>query len=120
MKNNASEAPGGREVLNTGITMDKRDFQVLVGRRLAQVRKSIKPKLTQEKLAQATNLHQNIIQRLEAGHGSMDNLLVVLNYYLNENYNLNYLLAEFNMVYAPTLTNADRVFNLNDYFELPE
>jgi hypothetical protein len=83
--------------------MDKREFQAVVGRRLAELRASIRPKLSQERLAAATNLNQNIIQWLETGGGTIDNLLVVLNYCLNENYNLNHILAEYNEVFAGKL-----------------
>lgn len=99
--------------------MDKGEFQVVVGRRLAELRASIRPKLSQARLAAATNLNQNIIQRLETGGGTIDNLLVVLNYYLNENYNLNHILAEYNEIFPEKLGPADKKESLDDYFEIP-
>ena len=65
---------------NTGITIDKAAFQLIVGKRLAEIRTAIKPKLSQVRLAHHTNLNQNIIQRIETGGGTIDNLLVMLNY----------------------------------------
>jgi hypothetical protein len=120
MKNKTREAPAPAVWLHTGITMDKKAFQEIIGQRLARLRLSIHPKLSQERLAAATHLNQNIIQRLEAGHGTIDNLLVVLNYYLQENYNLNHLLAECNEDFQPWLSAADRARTLNDYFQIPE
>ncbi|KAA5541986.1 hypothetical protein [Adhaeribacter rhizoryzae] len=105
---------------NTGITIDKAEFQLVVGKRLAEIRNAIKPKLSQVRLANYTNLNQNIIQRIETGGGTIDNLLVMLNYYLKEDYNLNYILAEDNSVFTEKLRPQDKVENINDYFELPE
>jgi hypothetical protein len=104
---------------NPGLRLDKRKFQLVVGQRLAKLRAAIRPKLSQERLAAATNLSQHIIHRIEKGNGSLDNLLVVLNYYLNENYNLNYILAEDNSCFSERLAPADFIFSLEDYFEIP-
>ena len=114
-------AEGDNPILkgNSGIRSDKKEFQLIVGQRLAKLRAAIRPKLSQERLAAATNLSQHIIHRIEKGNGSLDNLLVVLNYYLNENYNLNYILGEDNACFSERLAPADFIFRLEDYFEIP-
>jgi hypothetical protein len=88
---------------NPGIRSDKREFQLVVGQRLAKLLSTIRPKLSQARLAAATNLSQHKIHQIEKGGGSIDNLLVVLNYYLNKNYNLNHILAEDNSIFSEKL-----------------
>jgi hypothetical protein len=51
-----------------------------------------------------------------------DRLIIVhqvLPYYLNENYNLNYILAENNSKLPEKLSSTDIKFSLEDYFEYP-
>ncbi|WP_181308345.1 hypothetical protein [Rufibacter sp. XAAS-G3-1] len=103
---------------DTGVPMDTAAFQALVGKRLLEIRTSIKPKLTQMRLAKELDLNQGNIQRLEsAGRGTVENLLVILNYYLKQDFNLNYILAEDNSMFTPRLRPEDKVENLDSYFE---
>ncbi|WP_181308789.1 helix-turn-helix domain-containing protein [Rufibacter sp. XAAS-G3-1] len=98
--------------------MDSIDFQAIIGQRLVEVRKSIKPKLSQVKLAEETNLNQGNIQRFEAaGRGTVENLLVILNYYLKKDINLNYILAEDNSMFTPKLRPEDRIDDIEKYFD---
>jgi len=104
--------------MNKVIPIDSIEFQAIVGKRLLEVRRSIKPKLSQIRLAKETNLNQGNIQRLEAaGRGTVENLLVILNYYLNKDINLNYILAEDNSVFASKLRPEDKVDDINKYFD---
>lgn len=106
---------------NTGLSMESTEFQAVVGKRLLEIRTSIRPKLTQMKLAKDTNLNQGIIQRMEsAGRGTVDNLLVMLNYYIKKDFNLNYIIAEDNSMFSPKLRLQDRIDNIDNYFERPE
>ncbi|GEO05507.1 hypothetical protein AAE02nite_31710 [Adhaeribacter aerolatus] len=120
MENKVEELEDSQEK-NKVVPMDTTEFQVIVGKRLLEVRTSIRPKLSQMKLAEDTNLNQGIIHRMEsAGRGTIDNFLVLLNYYLKKDFNLNYILAEDNSMFAPKLRLQDKIDNIDNYFELPE
>jgi transcriptional regulator with XRE-family HTH domain len=73
-----------------------------VGRRLARVRqllgtRSTEAEWTQQVVANRTGLSQNIITRIEQGRGgSLENLLILLNYYRKQGYSLDWILAENN------------------------
>ena len=98
--------------------MDSTEYQVIVGNRLLEIRLSIRPKLSQIRLAKETNLNQGNIQRLEAaGRGTIENLLVILNYYHKKDINLNYILAADNSMYAPKLRPEDRIDDIEKYFD---
>jgi len=103
---------------NKALSMNSTEFQAVMGRRLLEIRISIRPKLSQIKLARETNLNQGIIQRLESsGRGTIENFLVILNYYIKRDINLNYILAENNTMFAPRLRPEDKIDNIENYFD---
>ena len=71
-----------------------------MGKRLLELRKVLSrdtgEEWTQPRIAQALGLTQNAIHRLEYGGGSIENLLIVLNFYHNKGYNTQWAIADDN------------------------
>ncbi len=108
---------------NTGIKEKRKNrkaFQLIVGERLAEVRNAMNPKLTQASLGEALNLNQSVIQRIETGGGTIDTLLVILQYFLNRNYNLNWLIAEDNSKFKIKVGKDEVKDKMDNYFDLPD
>ena len=97
------------------LTVSKSEFQVIVGRRLFELRKSLNQ--SQENIAAELGLTQNIIQRAESGAGAVDNLLLIINYYLKLGYNLNYLLGWNSNIFEKKLETKDYKDDIDMYFE---
>ncbi len=98
--------------------LKRKKFQLIVGERLAEIRNSMIPRLSQASLAYAVNLNQSVIQRIETGGGTIDTLLVVLQYFLNHHYNLNHILAVHNENYK--LKIGPEETTLDSYFQIPD
>ncbi|WP_026461453.1 helix-turn-helix domain-containing protein [Adhaeribacter aquaticus] len=96
---------------------DRKAFQQTVGERLFEIRKGIIPTLTQTALGKMLKLNQSAIQRIETGGGTIDTLLVVLQYYLKNNYNLHYILAEDNSKFKLKIGTEEVKDELDNYFE---
>lgn len=71
-----------------------------IGKRLVELRKTLSKDSgtdwTQPMLSQELKLSQNIIQRLEQGSGSIDNLITILDFYHNKGFNTQWAIATDN------------------------
>lgn len=97
---------------------DPNVFCQTVGKRLLQLRND--HNLSQGQLAKLCSLTQNIISRMENGNASYDNFLVVCNFWLSKEYNLNYLLAEHNTIYHEKIQPGEIKEDIAIYFDRPE
>jgi transcriptional regulator with XRE-family HTH domain len=85
-----------------------------VGRRLARVRqlqgaRTKEADWTQQVVANRTGLSQNIITRIEQGRGgSLENFLILLNYYRKQGYSLDWILAENNSKTPQMLSDPEK------------
>lgn len=74
-------------------------LRITIGKRFAMLRDELKgdEPWTQSKVASKTGLTTNQVARLEqSGAGSIDGFLTMLIFYLNQGYNLNWILMEDN------------------------
>ena len=84
-------------MINTILEAATKILSESVGKRLMDIRNE--RDLSQGQLATACGLTQNIISRMENGSSTYDNFLVVCNYWLSKDYNLNYIIAEDNSIF---------------------
>ena len=71
-----------------------------IGKRLVEFRKTLTrdsgQEWTQPRIAQELGLSQNAIHRLEHGSGSMENLSLILDFYHNKGYNVQWVMVADN------------------------
>lgn len=101
-----------------GVVKDPKDFCKVVGKRLFELR--TKHNISQNNIAKACKLTQNILSRMENGFAKYDNFLVVCNYWVLKGYNLNYLLAEDNSPYHEIIPIDDLKQDISIYFDQPD
>ena len=109
--------------MKTRVTEDsnaEKGLQSLIGKRLYELRAAMVPKLTQEGLSEKLGIGKNAVLRLELGLGTIENFLLLLNFYLDLGYNPNYLIAKDNSVFHPMLQPQDVPEQVEKYFQIPD
>jgi len=106
------------QMTDTIFDSDSKVLSEAVGKRLMDIRNE--HDMSQGQLARTCGLTQNIISRMENGNSTYDNFLVVCNFWLTKDYNLNYLLAENNSNFYEKNLPEHKKENIAIYYDRSE